>query len=73
LRREETTATIPIIMLTGLNSEFTRYAGLESGADEYVTKPASPTQLLPKIQHWLEQSSHAAAKVDESSTDFSKE
>ena len=68
LRREEATATIPIIMLTGLNSEFTRFAGLESGADEYVTKPASADQLLPKIQHWLELSAHSAANGNGSST-----
>ena len=53
LRRGEETSSIPIIMLTGLTSEFTRYAGLESGADEYVTKPVSPDQLLPRIKHWL--------------------
>ena len=53
LRKDNTTSAIPIIMLTGLTSEFTRYAGMESGADEYVTKPASPGQLLPKIKHWL--------------------
>ena len=56
LRREDATAAIPIIMLTGLTSEFTRYAGMESGADEYVTKPASAGQLLPKIKYWLRQS-----------------
>jgi DNA-binding response OmpR family regulator len=55
LRHEPSTASTRIIMLTGLTSEFTRYAGLESGADEYVTKPASPDQLLPRIQHWLRQ------------------
>ena len=55
LRHDAATASTRIIMLTGLTSEFTRYAGLESGADEYVTKPASPDQLLPRIQHWLQQ------------------
>jgi DNA-binding response OmpR family regulator len=54
LRKDEATASTPIIMLTGLTSEFTRYAGMESGADEYVTKPASPDQLLPRIEHWLQ-------------------
>jgi DNA-binding response OmpR family regulator len=68
LRREEPTAAIPIIMLTGLSSEFTRYAGLESGADEYVTKPASPNQLLPKINYWLEHPLRTAAKSDSDST-----
>jgi two-component system, OmpR family, alkaline phosphatase synthesis response regulator PhoP len=53
LKRAEETAKIPVIMLTGLTSEFTRYAGIESGADEYLTKPVSPDQLLPRINHWL--------------------
>ena len=53
LRRGADTCGTPIIMLTGLTSEFTRYAGMESGADEYVMKPASPEQLLPRIKHWL--------------------
>ena len=53
LKRGADTSSIPIIMLTGLTSEFTRFAGLESGADEYVTKPISPDQLLPRIKHWL--------------------
>src|SRR5690348_15540139 len=35
LRRGEQTSSIPIIMLTGLTSDLTRYAGMESGADEY--------------------------------------
>lgn len=55
LRKGEQTCGIPIIMLTGLTSDLTRYAGLESGANEYVTKPASPEQLLPRIKYWLRQ------------------
>ena len=55
LKRANETAKIPVIMLTGLTSEFTRFAGLESGADEYVTKPVSPAQLLPRIQHLIRQ------------------
>lgn len=53
LRREPATATTPVIMLTGLTSAMTRYAGLESGANEYVTKPVTPVQLLARIEHWL--------------------
>lgn len=64
LRNDASTATTRIIMLTGLTSEFTRYAGLESGADEYVTKPASPNQLLPRILHWLEQPQRQRAGDD---------
>lgn len=53
LKRSPDTSAIPIILLTGLSSEFTRYAGIESGADEYVTKPISPQQLVPKIEQRL--------------------
>jgi DNA-binding response OmpR family regulator len=53
LRREETGAAIPILALTGLSSEFARFAGLESGADEFVTKPVSPSHLVSRIRHWL--------------------
>jgi DNA-binding response OmpR family regulator len=62
LRRRAETSRIPIIMLTGLTSEFTRFAGIESGADEYVMKPASPAQLLPRIKHWLRQSKDRTEK-----------
>ncbi|HEY5912254.1 MAG TPA: response regulator [Verrucomicrobiae bacterium] len=50
LKRTAETADIPVIVLTGLSSEFTRFAGLEAGADEYVTKPVTPAQLVSKIE-----------------------
>jgi len=53
LRKDKTTASIPIIMLTGLSSEFTRFAGLESGATDYVTKPVTLSELVSKVNHWL--------------------
>jgi DNA-binding response OmpR family regulator len=55
LRQCRATAAIPVIMLTGLTSEFTRYAGFESGATDYVTKPVSPKELITRIRHWLGQ------------------
>lgn len=55
LRQDPATANIPIIVLTGLNSDFTKFAGIEAGADDYVTKPASLPQLVSKIQYWLAQ------------------
>ena len=54
LRRNPAMANTPIILLTGLSSEFTRYAGIESGGDEYVTKPSSPSHLVSRIRYWLE-------------------
>jgi len=53
LRRDPATAATPVIMLTGLTSAMTRYAGMESGANEYVTKPASLAHLVSRIEHWL--------------------
>ena len=53
LRRDHATAEVPIIVVTGLSSEFTRLAGLESGATDYVTKPVSPSALVSKIDGWL--------------------
>ena len=54
LRKEEATAGIPVIVLTGLSTEFARFASLESGADEYVTKPINPEHLVSKIKQLLE-------------------
>ena len=42
LRRAPETANVPIIMLTGRGEEADRVRGLETGADDYVTKPFSP-------------------------------
>jgi DNA-binding response OmpR family regulator len=43
-------ATIPIVLLTGRNEEADRVMGLELGADDYVTKPFSPRELLARIR-----------------------
>ncbi|MBY0473999.1 MAG: phosphate regulon transcriptional regulator PhoB [Nitrosomonas sp.] len=50
LRREERTKTIPIIMLTARIQENDKIAGLEAGADDYITKPFSPRELLARIK-----------------------
>ncbi|HYT96330.1 MAG TPA: winged helix-turn-helix domain-containing protein, partial [Casimicrobiaceae bacterium] len=43
-------STIPVIMLTGRREEADRVMGLELGADDYVTKPFSPRELLARIR-----------------------
>lgn len=48
LRRRENTANVPIIMLTARGEEDDRIRGLETGADDYVTKPFSPKELLAR-------------------------
>ena len=48
LRRKATTANTPIIMLTARGEESDRIRGLETGADDYVTKPFSPRELVAR-------------------------
>ena len=43
-------ATLPIVLLTGRNEEADRVMGLELGADDYVTKPFSPRELLARVR-----------------------
>ena len=50
LRQEERTRGIPIILLTARSEEADKIAGLEAGADDYVTKPFSPRELLARIK-----------------------
>jgi two-component system phosphate regulon response regulator PhoB len=49
LRRKTGTARAPIIMLTARGEESDRIRGLETGADDYVTKPFSPRELLARV------------------------
>jgi len=50
LRTDQRTKDIPIIMLTARAEEQDKIAGLEGGADDYVTKPFSPKELLARIK-----------------------
>lgn len=49
LRRGKDTAHVPIIMLTAREAEDDRIRGLETGADDYLTKPFSPRELLARV------------------------
>jgi two-component system, OmpR family, phosphate regulon response regulator PhoB len=49
LRRDADTADIPIIMVTGRTEEGDKVLGFEMGADDYVTKPFSPRELIARI------------------------
>ena len=53
LRRDPLTAMIPILMLTARAAEMDRVLGLELGADDYVTKPFSPRELVLRIKKLL--------------------
>ena len=50
LRAEQRTRNIPIIMLTARTDERDKVLGLESGADDYITKPFSPRELMARIR-----------------------
>jgi len=50
LRRSSETANVPIIMLTARGEETDRIRGLETGADDYVTKPFSPRELVARVR-----------------------
>jgi len=50
LKSNENFNSIPIIMLTALSSEVDRILGLEIGADDYVTKPFSPRELVARVK-----------------------
>jgi DNA-binding response OmpR family regulator len=60
LRGDPTTAAIPIIMLTARGDEAERIAGLELGADDYVTKPFSPRELTARVAALLRRIHRAA-------------
>ncbi len=53
LRRDDITRDIPIIILTAKSSELDRVLGLELGADDYVTKPFSPRELVLRVKGML--------------------
>jgi two-component system phosphate regulon response regulator PhoB len=54
LRREPKTAAIPVIMVTAKGAEVDRVLGLELGADDYLTKPFSPRELVLRIKKLLQ-------------------
>ena len=56
-RRLRMTSTVPIIMLTARASENDRVAGLELGADDYVSKPFSPREVVARVQALLRRTS----------------
>jgi two-component system phosphate regulon response regulator PhoB len=61
LRRTARTKNIPIIMLTARAEESDKVAGLEIGADDYITKPFSPRELLARIKAVLRRRAPEAA------------
>ncbi len=77
LKKEAKTASIPIIMLTAKSQESDKVIGLELGADDYVTKPFSPRELIARIKAVLRRVKEKdrlpeALKIGDLTIDFSK-
>ncbi|MCW5658726.1 MAG: response regulator [Burkholderiaceae bacterium] len=63
-RRLRETSSVPILMLTGRVDEADRVMGLELGADDYLTKPFSPRELLARIRALLRRARAQATVAD---------
>src|SRR5436190_4384395 len=64
LRRDPETSAIPIIMLTAKAGELDRILGLELGANDYITKPFSPRELVLRVKNLLKRNSPPDEKKD---------
>ena len=71
LKRESMTRDIPVVMLTARGEEEDRVRGLETGADDYITKPFSPKELVARIKAVMRRiSPMAVEEVIEMPTEF---
>ena len=62
------TSAVPIILLTAKTEEMDRVVGLEIGADDYVTKPFSPRELLARIKAVLRRAGEARVRAPDADT-----
>jgi DNA-binding response OmpR family regulator len=69
LRRDPATASVPIIMLTGMRSQFGQFAGLESGANDFLLKPFDPDELVSKVEKLLDVARASSKKSNKSKPD----
>jgi len=60
LRENPATAAIPILLLTGLRSQFAQLNGFAHGANAYLTKPYNPAELISAVQRLLRESAAAS-------------
>jgi two-component system phosphate regulon response regulator PhoB len=70
LKREPATASLPIIMLTARAEEVDRIVGFELGADDYITKPFSPRELVLRVQSILRRAKPATSAVSSEETEL---
>jgi two-component system phosphate regulon response regulator PhoB len=60
IRKNDTIRSTPIIMLTARGGDMDKIEGLDSGADDYVTKPFSPTELIARVKALLRRAKPSA-------------
>lgn len=65
LREIRKTSQVPVIMLTARESEVDKVVGLELGADDYLTKPFSPRELVARVKAVLRRSKPPAEEAEE--------
>jgi DNA-binding response OmpR family regulator len=63
IRAQEKTASVPIIMLTARAEEADRIVGLEIGADDYLSKPFSPNELVARVRALLRRAQRGGAST----------
>jgi two-component system, OmpR family, phosphate regulon response regulator PhoB len=63
LRQEPATQTLPVLVLTAKREQEDRIQGLELGADDYLTKPFSPRELVLRVQSILRRADHASSEA----------
>ena len=69
LRREDETATTPIVMLTAKTEEIDKVVGLEVGADDYVTKPFGRRELLARVRALIRRSDYPSLHTTDNNQD----
>jgi two-component system phosphate regulon response regulator PhoB len=62
IRRSPSSRTLPVVMLTARGEEGDRVRGLNSGADDYVVKPFSPTELIARLRAVMRRAQPASAE-----------
>jgi DNA-binding response OmpR family regulator len=63
LRAKSQTAQLPIIMLSGKTQEIDKTIGMKVGADDYITKPASPREVVSRVEALLTRKTAARSKI----------
>jgi two-component system phosphate regulon response regulator PhoB len=64
LKRDTATARLPIVMLTARGEEVDRIVGLELGADDYISKPFSPREVVLRVKAVLRRFQHEESEED---------